>query len=117
MKTKTLKEMRELIKLADQNWKEIEGELSRDSKDSTDSSIPFSNAIMEKKEKLKNLLENIRNDLEVWLFSWDSSVVKEVCSEFLEDLLKTSEKLRLSYTFPGYVESFYILDTMEMTKR
>ena len=111
MQLKRLKEIRAMVNLAQKNWSDIEDEVAKDS------SLCLSNVVAYKREKLENLLEDIRNNLEMWLSSWDSSIIKSVCRGFLEKILLISENLRLSYTFPGYSESFYILDTIEMTER
>ena len=111
MQLKRLKEIRAMIGVAQKDWSDIESEM-------TDGSpLGLSNVVADKRKKLENLLEDIRNNLEMWLFYWDSSIIKGVCRVLLEKILLISEGLRLSYVFPGYSESYYILDTIEMTKR
>jgi len=36
------------------------------------------------------------------------------CKKFLETILGISENLRVSYVFPGYVESYYIQDSLRI---
>jgi hypothetical protein len=103
---KKLKEIKLMIEIAQQGWSEIDGLGSTSM-----------NTIVEKKERLKNLLEDTRDAIERWLFLWDSKIIKKISISFLENLLSVSEKLRNSYTFPGYSESYYIIDTIEMAKR
>ena len=98
-----------MIEIAQQGWDEIDGEIRINTSNSGNLCV--------KKENLKNLLEEIRKNLELWLFHWNSSILKKICKGFLEKILCISENLRESYIFPGYRESFYIVDTIEMTKR
>ena len=107
---KRLKDIRLMIEIAQQGWTEIEGEMQRLHASDT-------GKLCAKKEGLKNLLEEIRRNLEAWLFRWDNTILKKICVNFLERILIISENLRKSYVFPGYVESFYIVDTIEMAKR
>jgi hypothetical protein len=102
---KKLDEIKEMVKDAQQRWGEINDELNP--------LYPLSRVgLCEKKEKLKNLLENIRENIEA-LLSYSCTKV-DVCKSCLESILGISEDLRISYAFPGYVESFYIMDTIKI---
>ena len=107
---KRLKDIRLMIEIAQQGWAEIEGEMQRLHASDT-------GKLCVKKEGLKNLLEEIRKNLEAWLLKWNSTILKRGCVNFLEKILIISEDLRGTYVFPGYVESFFIADTIEMAKR
>ena len=107
---KKLKEIRLMIEIAQQGWAEIDGEIQRLNSSDTGS-------LSVKKEGLKNLLEEIRKNLENWLLIWNNSILKKISINFLEKILIISENLRKTYVFPGYVESFFIADTIEMAKR
>lgn len=98
---KKLDEIKQMIESAQQKLGEI-----RD----LDSLYPLSRfSLCDKKEKLKNLLEDIRQKTESLIV--DSPMA---CKSFLERILGISECLRASYAFPGYVESYYILDTLRL---
>ena len=107
---KKLKDIRAMIQVAQQEWSEIEGETSVNT-----SSLCRSN-ITVKMEKLKNFLEDIRMNIENLLIYSRCSMLVKVCKNFLENILAISENLRASYVFPGYVESYYILDTMNFAE-
>ena len=80
--------------------------------------LPLSNGVMtEKQEILKNLLEDVRNRIEVILSEHNSRFLALISRVFLVRLLKISESLRMSYAFPGYVESFYIVDTLKSVEK
>ena len=70
--------------------------------------------LVEKKEKLKNLLEDNRENIESLLVYSRCNILSRVCRNFLERILGISECLRASYAFPGYQESYYILDTLRL---
>jgi hypothetical protein len=106
---KRLKDIRLMIEIAQQGWREIECEMVR--LHSFDSG-----SLCMKKEGLKNLLEEIRKNLEAWLLKWDNTILKKICINFLEKIMVISENLRKSYMFPGYTESYYIADTIAMAK-
>lgn len=106
---KKLKDIRLMIEIAQQGWAEIEGETEK-------LRTPDSGSLCVKKESLKNLLEEIRRNLEAWLFNWDNTILKKICVNFLEKILIISENLRKSYVFPGYAESYYIADTIAIAK-
>ena len=103
-----LKEVKQMIQIAQQGWSEIEGEMENDF-----SAVCGTNVVV-KKERLKNLLEDIRLSIESSLMYSRCSLLMKVCKNFLESILAISENLRASYVSPGYVESFYILDTLKM---
>ena len=106
-----LKEIKRKIQFAQQNWAELEEEIAQSSL------LTVKINISSRKEKLKNLLEEIRVNIEDLLnYSHCRSLVK-VCKGFLEKILAISEKLRVSYVSPGYVESYYIYDTLKLTDR
>jgi len=63
--------------------------------------------ISDQKEKLKELLEDIRQKTEGLITDFPNA-----CKDFLERIMGISESLRVSYAFPGYSESYYILDTL-----
>ena len=99
-----LKKIGKMIKMAQLGWSEIEGEIMREPALLCKSSVSL------KMDKLKNLLEDIRANIE-------SSLTTEnlpKCKNFLETIFKISENLRVSYVFPGYVESYYIMDTLKI---
>ena len=103
---KKLKEIKQMIDSAQQEWSEISD---------LDSLYPLSWAnVCEQKEKLKDLLEDIRENIEDRLSCSHCRFLVNVCKKFLEKILKISEGLRASYAFPGYVESYYILDTLRL---
>jgi hypothetical protein len=103
---KKLKEIKQMIDSAQKRWAEIKSE---------ENLLPLSNvSIVEKKEKLKNLLENIREDIESLLSYSHCDLLVRVCKKFLERTLLISEKLGASYAFAGYNESYYILDTIRI---
>lgn len=105
-----LKEIKLKIQLAQRRWSEIEGEVMENSLLSTEENV------VTKKERLKNLLEDIRINIEDCLTYSHCRMLVKVCKEFLEKILIISEKLRVSYISPGYVESYYIFDTLRLTK-
>jgi len=102
---KRLKEIKLMVQIAEQGWSEIEGKTSNLSGFTAD-------GLAKKKEKLKNLLEDIRVNIESFLIYSRCSALMRVCREFLDRILMVSENLRVSYVFPGYTESYYILDTL-----
>lgn len=106
---KRLRDIKLMIEIAQQGWFEIEGEMQG-------SVLPFK-AVSLKKEKLKNLLEDIRKSIESLMMYSRCNILMKVCKSFLEKILRISESLGNSYAFPGYSESFYILDTMKMADR
>ena len=98
---KKLDEIKQMIDSAQQKLGEI-----RD----LDSLYPLSRfSLCEKKEKLKDFLEDIRQKTEALIADSPRD-----CKRFLEQILGISECLRASYAFPGYVESYYILDTLRL---
>ena len=103
-------EIKRLTKCARGQWDELENDLVRDRYSEC------MNVVALKKENLKNFLEKIRRKIEVVLFDSPSKPVVKACNKFLRELLRISENLRVSYLFPGYVESFYILDTIKYTQ-
>ena len=107
---KKLKDIRAMIQTAQQEWSEIEGETSENPSSLCRSTITV------KMEKLKNFLEDIRMNIENLLIYSRCSMLVKVCKNFLENILAISENLRASYVFPGYVESYYILDTMNFAE-
>ena len=107
---KKLKDIKAMIQIAQQGWSEIEGEIS-----ANPSSVCRGNTIL-KMEKLKDLLEDIRLNIENSLVYSHCSMLIKVCKNFLESILAISENLRASYVFPGYVESYYILDTINFAE-
>ena len=68
----------------------------------------------EKKEALKNLLEDIRENVDVLLEYSHCGALVEICKKLLERTLLISESLRASYAFAGYNQSYYILDTIKI---
>jgi len=90
-------------------WNMLEVELT------TGSPADSMNRLAFKKEGLKNFLEKIRKKIETILLGSPSKSAVKKCKDFLDILLQISEGLRVSYMFPGYVESFYILDTIKYT--
>ena len=95
-----------MIDSAQQGWGEIKD---------LGSLYPLSKfSVCDKQEKLKNLLEDIRGSIEDLLLYSHCKMLVDVCKKFLESIFGISEGLRASYAFPGYVESFYILDTMKV---
>jgi hypothetical protein len=105
-----LKEIKKKIQLAQLKWMEIEEETAR-------ISLQLKVNISNRKEKLKNLLEEIRVNIEDLLTYSHCRALAKVCKGFLEKILVISEKLRVSYVSPGYVESYYIFDTLRLTDR
>ena len=101
---KSLEKIKSMIQKAQQGWSEIEGEIKSEPKSLCKSSITV------KMDKLKNLLEDIRENLESSL-NTDNLANYKI---FLETIFKISENLRVSYVFPGYVESYYIMDTLKI---
>lgn len=101
-----LKEIKLKVQLAQQRWLEIEGEMDEKSLSSTGENIVV------KKEMLKNLLEDIRVNIEDCLTYSHCRIFVRVCKDFLEKILTISERLRVSYVSPGYVESYNIFDTL-----
>ena len=103
---KKLKEIQKMIDSAQKRWAEIK---------SDENLLPLTNAsLVYKKEKLKNLLEDIREDIESLLSYSHCALLVKVCKNFLERTLLISEKLGASYAFAGYNESYYILDTIRI---
>ncbi len=90
-------------------WDMLEVELT------TGSPADSMNRLAFKKEGLKDFLEKIRKKIETILLGSPSKSAVKKCKDFLDILLQISEGLRVSYMFPGYVESFYILDTIKYT--
>lgn len=105
-----LKEIKLKVQLAQKRWSEIECGTVENSLSSDKESIAI------RKEKLKNLLEDIRVNIEDFLAYSHCHILVRVCKDFLEKILTISEKLRVSYVSPGYVESYYIFDTLRLTK-
>ncbi len=105
-----LKEIKLKVQLAQKRWSEIERGTVENSHSSDKENIAI------RKEKLKNLLEDIRVNIEDFLAYSHCHVLVKVCKDFLEKILDISEKLRISYVSPGYVESYYIFDTLRLTK-
>lgn len=104
-----LKEIKFKVQFAQQSWSIIEGEIT------SDSSFPSKTNVQVRKERLKNLLEDIRVDIEDCLSCSNCRMWVKVCKDFLEKILAISEGLRVSYVSPGYVESYYIFDTLRLT--
>ena len=102
---KNLKEIKKMIDSAQKRWAEINSE---------ESVLPLSTSIVYKKERLKNLLEDIRENIESLLSYSHCALLVKVCKKFLERTLLISEKLGASYAFAGYNESYYILDTIRI---
>lgn len=98
----------ERVEDVEMKWSEIEAEILLDSTSLGDMKLSL------KKDVLKNLLEGIREDVDSLL---GFSYLLDSCKAILERLLTVSENLRVSYVFPGYVESFYILDTLKIAER
>ena len=105
-----LREIREKIESTEKKWVDIESEIG-DSQNSVSSMSLFV-----EKERLKNLLEDARADIDTLLSSFHCKSFVRICRDLLERLFAVSENLRLSYVFPGYLESFYILDTIEIAE-
>ena len=90
-----------MIDSAQEKWIEVSN---------LDSMYPLSLvSVCEQKEKLKDFLEDIRQKTEALIADSPRD-----CKKFLERILGISECLRASYAFPGYVESYYILDTLRL---
>jgi len=105
---KKLKEIKKMIDSAQKRWAEIKSE---------ENLLPLSNvSIVEKKEKLKNLLEDIRENIESLLSYSHCALLARVCRKFLERIFLISENLGASYAFAGYNESYYILDTIRIAE-
>ena len=105
-----LKEIKLKVQLAQKRWSEIE-------QGTVENSLSYDKEnIAIRKEKLKNLLEDIRVNIEDCLTYSHCRMLVNVCKEFLEKILAISENLRVSYVSPGYVESYYIFDTLRLTK-
>ena len=102
---KKLKEIKKMIDSAQKRWAEIK---------SDENMLPLSSAVVYKKERLKNLLEDIRENIESLLSYSHCNLLVKVCKKFLERTLLISEKLGASYAFAGYNESYYILDTIRI---
>ena len=102
---KRLKEIKLMVQTAQDEWLEIEQEIAKGG--SPRGKVGF------KMEGLKNLLEDIRVNIESSLVYSRCSMLVKVCRAFLESIFTISENLRVSYMFPGYVESYYIMDTMK----
>ena len=96
-----------MIQSAEQVWNEIQTKLVG----TTDISM---NYLATKKEELKDLLEAIRLKVEESLKSGENLI--DDCKNFLSHILQLSENLRVSYVFPGYMESYYIFDTLRSIK-
>jgi len=105
-----LKEIKKKIQLAQEKWIEIEEETAK-------SPLCSKANITNRKEKLKNFLEEIRLNIEDLLTHSHDHLLVKVCKGFLEKILTISENLRVSYVSPGYVESYYIFDTLKLTDR
>ena len=105
-----LKEIKKKIQIAQQKWIEIEEETAQ-------SPLYSKTNINNRKEKLKNFLEEIRVNIEDLLTHSHNHLLVEDCKGFLEKILVVSENLRVSYVSPGYVESYYIFDTLKLTDR
>lgn len=106
-----MEDIRLLLDIAQQGWDEIESEMQRLGGYDV-------GKLCVKKEKLKNLLEEIRENLEMWLLSLDDALSKRTILPRLERLLNISEKLKQSYTFSVYyTESSLIASTIELGKR
>jgi hypothetical protein len=104
---KEVEDIKKMVISAQEKWGEI--------KCSLNPLYPLSGILLcEKKEKLKNLLEDIRESIEA-LLSY-SPIKIDDCRSALESIFKISEGLRASYAFPGYMESFYIMDTINLVK-
>lgn len=93
-----------MIQCAEQIWDEIQSKMVG----VTEISL---NYLAVKKERLKNLLEDVRLNIEESLKSGEN--ILEDCKISLERLLQVSEKLRVSYVSPEYMESYYIMDTLK----
>lgn len=103
---KKLKEIKLKIDAAQQKWNEISG---------LNPLYPLSRVIAcEKKESLKNLLEDIREDIDNLLVYSHCGALIELCKKLLERILLISESLRASYAFAGYNESYFISDTIKI---
>ena len=105
---KKLDEIKEMVKDAQQRWGEIR-DLS--------CLYPLSSAgLYDKREKLKNLIEDIRENIEAFLTSC-SPIRVEDCKSVkgvLESIFGISEGLCVSYVFGGYNESYFISDTINI---
>lgn len=64
-------------------------------------------------QELRNMLENIRLDIEALLNRTYVKSYVHMCRYLLEDILEISEKLRFTYISPDYSESFYIYDVLK----
>ena len=102
---KKLKEIKEMIDEAQRELDEI---------DDLYVLFPMSRSIIsDRKEILKNHLEDIRGSIEALLLYSHCSILSRVCKNFLEEIFKISECLRVTYLVPQYSESYYIMDTIK----
>ncbi len=79
--------------------------------------IPLSNTFLaEKQEELKVLLEDIRMNIESFLLYSHNSLLVRVCIGFLKRISLVSEKLWVTYVFPGYNGSYDIDATLKFAE-
>ena len=102
-----LKRIRREIKKAQNYWAGIKCEIDN---------APDLGCLSVKKEKLKNHLEEIRKMIGNRLLKCDNKIFREKCVDLLTKIFDISEDLNRTYAFPGYVESYYIYDTIKMAK-
>ena len=95
---------------AQKMWAEIKCEMQKVGMDG-------SGNLSVKKENLKNLLEEIRRNLETCVLGCNDNLFKRIVINLLKRILNISDDLGSTYAFAGYVESYYISDTIEMAKR
>ena len=99
---------KKMIDSAQKRWADIKSE---------ENLLPLSNvSVVEKKENLKSLLEDIRENIESLLSYSHCALLAKVCRKFLERIFLISENLGASYAFAGYNESYYILDTIRIAE-
>ena len=102
---KKLKDIREAIEATEQEWLDIANEISKEP------CSVCSMVLSLKKEHLKNLLEDVRCDIVEMMSVFRCAASAYV--GFLERIFDVSEKLNVSYVFPGYDESLRIRETWE----
>ena len=90
---KKMEEIRLLIDIAQRGWNELDGDMRRNG--------IGAKRFQDRREKLKNLLEEIRKNLEGYLFNWNDTLSKRMIVNHLDKILSISKHLRMAYAFAG----------------
>lgn len=101
-----MEDIRLLIDIAQRGWDELDGDMHR--------IVVDTRKFLFRREKLKNLLEEIRRNLENYLFICTDSLSKRMIVNHLDKILSISEHLKMAYGFAGYYRES---DDIDSTKR